>query len=552
MKKKFFALVLTVMLAAIAFAGCGGGGDGGSSETAGGAAASAPDAAASEEEPAASGPEYGGVMRIGLTAAYSQQQIGAPWRIDRGMYAHCVPIYETLVLRTYDGETQPWLAEEFVIDDQAGTITCKIREGIKFHDGSDLTPEVVAWNGNKWIEDKKVDAFLKSVEVVDGKVVFTLDPYQNSFPHTLSAHNFGIVSQANYEKYGDPEVENHPCGTGPFEFVSMTPGKETVFKKFEGYWQEGKPYLDGIVYTDILDKTTLQTAFFNGTGESAVHYVNIADAQQINDYATKGVGIAQVDTNISNVQFLQPSSTDESSPLANVDVRKAIALALDRETICDARGFGYYMPAYQDFPEGGACYLPDGDPSIVAGYDVEEAKKILADAGYPDGFKTTITSAPESVGIDQDTVEAMAEMIRAIGIEVETIYVQEAEFNSMTLNGWDGFLVSGFPVFNGAERNMWRFGGMDPDYASLVSMWRPDDEHARALYTDAAKTAESNVEMCQEFHRLQLDSMSMIPLYYIKSASIYKDYIHGFDPTNWGVGTKWIPQDAWMEQDKIE
>jgi ABC-type transport system substrate-binding protein len=502
-----------------------------------------------EEQQAAGEPQYGGTFRLAWhVQADSQQQIGVPWRIQRGVYHGTVPCLETLVLAKQDGDFEPWLAESYNIDYEKSQVNFTIRKGVKFHDGSDLTPDVVAWNFNKWIEEKAFNPYIEKAEVSGDDVVITLKPYQNSFLFDLSSHQFAIISKEAYEKYGEPDIEQHPVGTGPFILDSMVPGQRITFKKNPDYWQEGKPYLDAIEFVDMQDNNTKRLAMLSATGDQAISVAAPSTAQQASEY--EGVEGVRITSKQDGVQVLFPSSVDSKSPLANKQVREAVSLAIDREALCKARGFGFYKPINQIFLPDKKSSIPDTDPSVLKSFDPEQAKKILSEAGYPDGFKTSIVTATNTPGVDKDIIEAMAVMLRNIGIEVETIYLQTPEKNSQEMNGWEGFMVSGITEFTN-DAFTWQLHGMEPDYMSYPSLWRPADE-MRDSYDKARSTVELDQTLAQDIHRMYLDNVAIIPLYSTEGVVVEKDYVHDFDWTEYGSTTGFKAELIWLETDKIK
>ncbi len=199
-------------------------------------------------------PRYGGMMR--MSDVLDGTSIGYPPKIVR-LFANrqVAPAIETLLRTDKTGKPVPWLATAVKENAAAKTITLTLRKGVKFHDNTDFNAEAVKWNLEQHMAVKGpgTEKF-QSIDVVNEYTIrINLSQWDSTVTNNLSQTLGMIISPAAVKKNGIDWAASHPTGTGPFLFVSWEKDTRTVYKKFPGYWQKGKPYLDEIVWTPIAD-----------------------------------------------------------------------------------------------------------------------------------------------------------------------------------------------------------------------------------------------------------------------------------------------------------
>jgi ABC-type transport system substrate-binding protein len=189
------------------------------------------------------------------------------------------------------------------------------------------------------------------------------------------------------------------------------------------------------------------------------------------------------------------------------------------------------------FPQGYKGSL--SNPDYIT-EDLEKAKELLARAGYPDGFNTTIYA---DSGFDRDIVVAVQGMLGEIGINVE-IEFQEPGAATQLRNstGWEGLLIGtvrSLPNTTSTVRL-----NLDPTYQFFVSTWRPTEEMT-PIYINARSTLTLQDDIMQNLSRLLLENMAVIPLYDTYDVFIIRDNVHDTGFAEWGANTWWLPYDAW-------
>ena len=308
-------------------------------------------------------------------------------------------VYEGLYKYDSKGDLNPCLATDVAISDDASVYTFTIREGVKFHDGSDLDAADVVYSlkraaglldtqdGTALVQE--LDP-IKDVKAVDGgKVEVTLESGNTEL---LSYFTTGIIPD------GYDNCQAAPVGTGPFKFESYNPGQSVILVKNENYWQKGLPYLDKVTFKVCADMDAGLTELAAGSID-IFPYLTTDRANQLDK--TK----YNIQSNGSNmVQIFALNNSVE--PLNNVKVRQAINYAVSRKDVISVTmdGAGVELTTAMS-PAMGSYYDKSLDGTF--NQDVEKAKALLAEAGYENGFNITCT-VPSSYLIHVNTAVELA------------------------------------------------------------------------------------------------------------------------------------------------
>jgi peptide/nickel transport system substrate-binding protein len=279
----------------------------------------------------------------------------------------------------------PILAESFEISKDGKVITFKLRQGVQFHHGyGEFTSEDVVFNINRH-KDKKVASRarsqLKDVERVEAPDKYTVKVYLKissavSILQNLAFQTAGfIVSKKAATKLGN-KIERMPVGTGPFYFHRSDPGEKTVVKKFDKYWGS-LPKLDEIEFWVIKEETVALGALEKGD-------LDLVPVTQRGSYLrAKSIKDTYFVESKGGARIYQYYLNHKMKPLDDVRVRRALAHALDLKGISKRIG-KLVMP----FPSPLApVAFAATDEFWTYDYNIEKAKKLLAEAGYPNGFK---------------------------------------------------------------------------------------------------------------------------------------------------------------------
>ena len=217
-------------------------------------------------------PQYGGILRI------AENQDGASIGYPPKLFPvvsmrQAAPALEPLFRNDAAGKPMPWLATGFKEDLANKSITLTIRKGVKFHDGTDFNGEAVKWNLELAMTAKASGTErLKSIDLVDPFTVrVNLTEWDNTVISNLAQSLGLMISPTAFKKNGGEQwAAKNPVGTGPFQFVSWEKDIRTVYKRFDSYWQKGKPYLDGIEWNIMPDPLTRMMSFKKGEMDVAL------------------------------------------------------------------------------------------------------------------------------------------------------------------------------------------------------------------------------------------------------------------------------------------
>lgn len=312
-------------------------------------------------------------------------------------------LYEGLVKPTSDGGFIPAVASDYIISDDAKTYTFTLRDGITFHDGTPVTIEDVKYSIDRYAEiqgeSSAFSSLVDSVEVQDDKTLVV--NLKESYSEFLPMMTIAIIPQSNEDPAGNP------IGTGPFKYVSYTPGQNLELEKYDGYWQEGVPSLDSVEFKFIADVDTAFVELQAGTID-ILKYLTSAQAETLGD----DYNIVQGSMNLVHAMYLNSAY----EPLSKTEVRQALCYAVDRDAINNfIFGGKSHIIGSHMIPAMSKYYEPEAE--TVYGYDPEKAKELLADAGYADGFDLEIT-VPSSYSQHVDSAQIIADELSQVGINV--------------------------------------------------------------------------------------------------------------------------------------
>ncbi|MCU1406882.1 MAG: peptide transporter substrate-binding protein [Glaciihabitans sp.] len=408
----------------------------------------------------------GGTLVIGIESeadVLDPQVAGGwvTWRVNRQMYEPLV--MEDLSVPSEDAAIpalKPGLAESWEISEDGLSYTFHIREGVEFHDGTPLDAAAVEYNIRRmWDADSEQysakaagqTAFVwSSVADVtttdDMTVVVTMSTPFSPFLRILAQGGNGstaIISPTALEKYGNDAIADHPSGTGPFKFDERIRGERISLVRNDDYWGD-VPVLDGVVFRPLPDASARTSALRSGD----VDIIAVPSPDSVEGLVADGFQLS--DGAPPHVWYLSFNMNDEYT--SNKLVRQAINLAIDREGMATDLLKDTVNPAYDVQAPANDAYVKRED---VYARDVDKAKELLAEAGYPDGFETTLMTSVDGSG--QIIPVPMAEYIQQNLAEVGIT----AKIDSMEWISYLGSWAQGMPEGTGMAQMSW---GMTTPY----------------------------------------------------------------------------------------
>lgn len=357
-----------------------------------------------------------------------------PFSASTGDRASAAPALESLGRSDEEGNIQGWLAESIVSDYEALTCTVKIKEGIKFSDDSDFNAQALIWNFDKMVEggkESELGSPLSYEATDDYTVVLKYEAWANNWEKILS--DVYVYSQAAFDANGEEWAAINPVGTGPFVISQYLQGSGITYTRNENYWIEGQPYLDELKITWISDPTAQMSAFMN----KEIDLLAPSESTVIATLGSQFTNIAKESPDLASIKYAMFASGDDTSPFYDINVRMAVMHAIDWE------GYAYSLTngsgvAITQFGVPGAWSYDESREFIS--YDVELAKKMLTEAGYPEGFATTITT----IAANNNIAVLLQASLEAIGIKAEIKTLESADFNAQKKEGvYDGGIITG-------------------------------------------------------------------------------------------------------------
>ncbi|MFW5799247.1 MAG: ABC transporter substrate-binding protein [Spirochaetota bacterium] len=487
--------------------------------------------------------KYGGTLIYGK----SQSAIALdPGVVDEGGSSTVVSqIYESLL--TYNpgtAEIVPHLAKSYEISDGGKTITFKLREDVKFHDGTTMDADAVVfslerqnnrehpfhkhgpwkyWSSKGWSDrynddgSIKSEGLIESIEKVDDYTVqITLSEPDSSILYNFALYFTAIVSPTAAEKYGE-DFKKNPVGTGPFKFVQWVKDDTTILERNEDYWGK-KAYLERLIFKIYPDNASRVLALEKGEADiidtpDRDNLERLAAMDRIKIQKKEGLTVGYVAINV------------EQEPFNDVRVRQAVNHAVNKEEIIKG--------VYGILGEPGKVPLP---PSLWGynkeksdyEYNPEKAKELLKEAGYEDGFEFDLFAMKETRPYNPNpskVAEIMQAQLADVGLkanivtyEIGTYWdkVDAGEFD-LAMTGWSG---EGDP--DDFLYNLFTKGYLNS------SRWYNDEYINLVTKAKTETTIEGRAKLYKDAQEILLEEAPIVMLAYGMLIQPMKESVNGF------------------------
>ena len=418
----------------------------------------------------------------------SQITIGIPQDIEDSLDPHkavaagtrevLFNVFEGLVKPNSNGDLVPAVASEYQISEDGKNYIFTLRDGITFHNGNPVTVEDIKASIDKCADttngEPLVSAFsnIEEVKIVDDKTVeIVLKTEDTEFLPNLTT---AIIP-------ADSLDDDAPVGTGPYKYVSRSPQENIILEKYDGYW--GTPA--NIEHVEFKICANADSIVMNLEGGSIDMFARVTTAQasQLSDQ----FDVLEGTMNLVQALYLN----HDVEPFNDVRVRQALCYAIDKQNILDFVSDGKGTPIGSSvYPAFGKYYMPELNDTYAQ--NIEKAKELLTEAGYPDGFTMEIT-VPSNYTQHVDTSQVIKEQLKQIGVTANINLVEwdtwlsETYINrnyQSTVVGVDASNLSARALLErfstDASNNFTNYSNADYDKAY---------ENARASIDDAEKTA---------------------------------------------------------------
>jgi peptide/nickel transport system substrate-binding protein len=533
--RRVLALACLALLALTSFAGCGSSSSSSGDQAAGGSPASG---------------KTGGTVVFGNSGYWDGMD--PAYRTAASamtVYSH---VFEGLVTRDRkqtkgNPPIVPQLATKWKISPDKKTYTFTLREGVKFHDGTPFDADAVQFNFQRWSDKKfqyydpvaaaqtaSTTAMIKSTRAVDPTTfeIKLKEPNAGLIDRMSAVSYFSFVSPKAIEQYGNEGQLKHGVGTGPFKVVEFSPRGKTVLERNDDYWGT-PPKIDRLIFVPILDSAARTAALLSGEVD-VIPEVPSDSLESIRNNPQMTVYLSGKPLTLA----LMPNYREK--PFNDPKVRKAVSMAINRKAIAEQLMQGAGTPGTQLYGPGNAGF--DESLPIQDEYDPEGAKKLLAEAGYPDGFQTTLPASPGGggIGLTDQIMQAVQSDLKAVGIDAK---LRMKEWNSY-VSEW----IKGIPTGKGI--GAWTMAiGTDDTYVLdmyLASSNQPptgwntayfEDPKADELLNEAARAPNDDkyTELHREAQKVMLADTGYIAI------------VHDAGPYAVSKRVNWQPARAWIQ-----
>jgi peptide/nickel transport system substrate-binding protein len=401
-------------------------------------------------------------------------------------------VVESLTTMNDNIELSPLLASSWEQSEDGKTWTFHLQEGVMFSNGEEMTSADVVFSMNRILDPETGSGRVAAVggadavwEAVDTYTVSVTTPEPNAIlPILLSARSTAIVHPDSVDENGVIVV---PIGTGPFTIEDLDGTISMTLKKNENYWQAGLPLLDAVEITVIQEDAAREAALLGGE----VDFITRVPPQAVEGLQSNDAVVVQVAPALA-YQYLGVNVTKE--PLSDVRVRQAIAYTIDRQQLCDAGDFGLCTTLNGPIDTSSPWYF-DYAPYTQ---DLDKARALLAEAGYPDGFEMELL--PTSTY--QNTVrmaQVLQAQLAAVGITATINAPEWAQWLELEgsfqydgyICGWNGLVdVDQYYYLQHRTGEVFNFTGYsNPEFDALVDEGRQvsDFNERYAIYEKANK-----------------------------------------------------------------
>lgn len=440
-----------------------------------------------------------GTLRIGMSEEVLTLDI-PNYRSTQDIMVGAIGL-ETLIRMDANSKLHPLLATSWKEINRT-TYNFRLRSGVTFHDGTPFNATSVKKFFDRAKSALKGERFYAMIDMIttkgDNEVTFHLKQPFSPFLGNLAYPTGGIQSPASMDKYNDQELARHPVGTGPYQLSSWN-GNTITYKRYDRYWN-GKPPLNRIVLQYIPDDSTRLAAL-------KANEIDVDQNPPLNDVAKLKKDDALQVFEGPRAQDYMLTFNHKNPALKNEDVRRAIAMAIDKKQLVDGVSEG--------IPRMATGFVP---PELVKmstkpiPYDPAEARRLLAKAGYPNGMKLDLWTPTGIVPNDVEMCENIQAQLAKVGIKAKVVNKEYAAYaDGLARHEQD---LAGLAWAHTGSPDSWYRGVFQSKSAANWSAY--SNPRADALIDAAvqAPTYEESEKIWRQLDQLLVDDVAAVPIYW--------------------------------------
>jgi peptide/nickel transport system substrate-binding protein len=438
-------------------------------------------------------------------------------------------VYESLLDFDKDGKLVPSLAESWTISADGKSYLFKLRKGVKFHDGKELSAEDVKWSVDYALEPNNGStglSMLKSVDRVNLKDKLTVEfvlknPHAGFLSIVATIRPFSIVPSRSVPS-GKLDLPGFPPGTGPFAFKDYRPAREIAFVRNKNYWRKGLPYLDELVLKPVLEDQVRFTGLRAGdldiierTPYSFIAKILKGEYRELKSAVAKHAGYRRLLFNVAD------------PPFNDVRLRQAVRYAVDKRKYIDGAFWGLGEPADQLFPAGSAwrVKLPEIKP------DPSKVKALLKDVGMAPDWEIELIGQKS----EEEELQVIHQQLTTAGIKTKVTILERGARVTRERGGDFMMVLSGGDIPDDpAEEFQSEFGCAEEEVKAKKrtenSSGYCNKEVDRLLETAIkTKDAKQRYELYRKVIQLFHDDVVDIPLAYVPRYFVFQQKVQGFE-----------------------
>lgn len=491
-------------------------------------------------------PKQGGTLTLGIR---TDLLLSNPFVNQRSTQGRIMDLtFEPLLGIDLRGKIQPGLAESWEVSRDGKVYTFRLRNGVQYHNGQELTAEDVKFSIDYVLNPKNGSmGFLQLVSVERAEVIerHTLRVFMKNFspgflPSLTGLAAFPVVPKGSVQE-GIDKITAFPPGTGPFRFVEWKPQQRVVLERFNDYWGH-KAFVERIVLRPIRDDTVRFTALRTGEVDM-IERAPMEWVKQIAESKIAGVRYAAA----QHAEFYGLKFNVAAPPFNNKKLRQVVAHAVDKRELLQAAFMGFGEPTDQRYPRGHEWYL-EGVPA--PSYDLDKARSLLKEAGYRG---ETVELLVQSSLMEQAQGTALQAQLKKVGMSVKLVLVDTGEYRVRTRSGDFQFYFSGGGVYPDPSRSYSAELKCGPDLKKR-SLNTPGycNKDMEALLDDAEKEVnpEKRRALFKQIVAKVVEDIPELSLGYVPQFFALRDTVKGFSTDSdgnfrwWGGGLN----HAWLDK----
>ncbi|WP_100489032.1 ABC transporter substrate-binding protein [Sporolactobacillus pectinivorans] len=459
-------------------------------------------------------------------------------------------IFDTLVSYDYSKQSTnviPSLATSWKITNGGTVYTFNLRTGVKFQDGTPFNAQAVVYNFDRWMNGKASGKFayfpsmfggykgdsalvIQSVTAPNANtVVFTLKRPSAPFLKNLAMSPFAISSPTAIKKYGNNYGSTAAVGTGAYTFKSWKRNDTITLVKNKNYWKKGLPKISTLIFKVIPDNSARLNALKNGEidlmdGVNPSDVAGLKGNNQLQVYYRPPMNIAYMGFNVT------------MKPFNNVKVRQALNMAVDKSGIIKAFYNGQAQAAVNPMPPSLLGY----DKSIKPyPYDLTQAKKLLAQAGYPHGFSTTLytmSNPRDYIPEPENVAQSIQSTFGKIGVKVKIVTVEWSSYIDKLMKGGAPMYMMGWTGDNGDPDNfLYTLLDKDAIGSNNFSFYSNNQLHNILIAAQSQTNDAKRVALYDQAQVILHNDAPWVPLVYAQPVLVGKSTITGYKPSPTGT-----------------